>query len=210
MTTIYYVRHAEPDYSWKEDAGRPLTKSGMRAVKKVDKVFRHIQIDRILSSPYRRSITTIQSLADSRHMIIETDSRLRERESGIKGNIKKEFYKRWGDFSYHEEGGESLEMTQKRNIEAITEILEKYPGETIVIGGHGTALSTILNYYDPDYGVADFYRMIHFLPYVVKLEMDGKRLLHKQEILIVNKSFKRTALAAVKKIKRKLRGIEGE
>jgi len=34
-----------------------------------------------------------------------------------------------------------------------------YEGKNIVIGTHGTALSTIINYYDSTYGYDDFERM---------------------------------------------------
>ena len=44
---------------------------------------------------------------------------------------------RWEDFSFAEEGGESLGSVQKRNIEAFLEILHEYKGKTIVIGTHG-------------------------------------------------------------------------
>lgn len=56
------------------------------------------------------------------------------------------FRKRWADHNYHEEGGESIAMVQKRNIEALNEILSDNTDKDIVIGTHGTALSTILNF----------------------------------------------------------------
>lgn len=56
------------------------------------------------------------------------------------------FQKRWADHDYHEEGGESLAMVQERNIEALNEILSENIDKEVVIGTHGTALSTILNW----------------------------------------------------------------
>ena len=44
------------------------------------------------------------------------------------------------DHNYHEEGGESIAMVQKRNIEALNEILSDNTDKDIVIGTHGTAL----------------------------------------------------------------------
>ena len=74
------------------------------------------------------------------------DERLRERESGKGGNNHEMFQKRWENHDYHEDGGESISMVQQRNIEALKEILEKHDGKNIVIGTHGTALSSIINY----------------------------------------------------------------
>lgn len=100
------------------------------------------------------------------------------------------FQKRWEDHSYHEEQGESLEMVQKRNIEALTEILEDNQGKNIVIGTHGTALSTILNYYDPTYDCNSFLRIIDWMPYIIELDFEGTTLLSKTELLHIEKEFK--------------------
>jgi len=41
-----------------------------------------------------------------------------------------------------------------------------------VIGTHGTALSTIINYYDSTYGFADFMAMVNIMPWVVSMSFD--------------------------------------
>ena len=56
----------------------------------------------------------------------------------------------------HEDGGESIAMVQNRNIEALNEILSDNTDKEIVIGIHGTALSTILNSYDNSFGEKNF------------------------------------------------------
>lgn len=35
MTRVYFVRHAQPDFSWREDRTRPLTDEGKRDSKMV-------------------------------------------------------------------------------------------------------------------------------------------------------------------------------
>lgn len=35
MTKVYFVRHAKPDFSVKDDLTRPLTEEGMNSCKKV-------------------------------------------------------------------------------------------------------------------------------------------------------------------------------
>ena len=46
---------------------------------------------------------------------------------------------------------------------------------TKFIGGHGTALSTILNFYDPAFGYEDFTRMRAKAPWIVHFTFDGTR-----------------------------------
>lgn len=104
------------------------------------------KIDAFYCSPYKRSVDTIADAAAFFRKEIITDERLREREKGPDGNNHGMFQKRWADHDYHEEGGEPLAMVQERNIEVLNEILSENIDKGVVIGTHGTALSTILNW----------------------------------------------------------------
>lgn len=146
-------------------------------------------IDIFYSSPYKRSFDTIAETAAFFGKEILTDERLREREKGINGNNHGMFEKRWADHDYHEEDGESINMVQKRNIAALTEILAGNKGKRIVIGTHGTALSTILNYYYPEFGCRDFLRIIDWMPYIIELDFDGNELLSIEEHCYIKKEF---------------------
>ena len=128
---------------------------------------------------------------------------LREREKGPDGNNHGMFRKRWADHNYHEEGGESIAMVQKRNIEALNEILSDNTDKDIVIGTHGTALSTILNFYDSNFGCEDFLRIIDWMPYIIELDFESScnelesecpiysfKLIAKQEHCYIEKEFK--------------------
>jgi 2,3-bisphosphoglycerate-dependent phosphoglycerate mutase len=80
-------------------------------------------------------------------------------------------------------------MVQKRNIEALLEILNNHKDENIIIGTHGTALSTILNYFEPSFCCDDFLRIIDYMPYIIRLDFDGTNYIGKEELLIVEKEF---------------------
>jgi 2,3-bisphosphoglycerate-dependent phosphoglycerate mutase len=190
MICIYFVRHAQPDHDWEDDRTRPLTEEGLVDRRKVTDVLRDIRIDAYFSSPYKRTIDTIKESAGEHHKNIVTDERLRERKKGPGGNELGMFQKRWSDFDFHEPGGESLNMVQKRNIEALMEILGKISQGNVVLGTHGTALSTILNYFNPLYCCGDFLRIIDFMPYIIRLDFDETILAGKEEILIIEKEFK--------------------
>lgn len=66
-------------------------------------------------------------------------------------------------------------MVQERNIDALQKILLTCAGQNIVIGGHGTALSTIINFYDSAFGYEDFIRMRSKAPWIVHFTFDGTR-----------------------------------
>jgi len=179
-TTIIFVRHAQSLHPYSDDRTRPLTDAGLRDRSLVLDTLKDRHIDAFLCSPYKRSIDTIQTTADCFGMKIKTDERFRERECGVDALKYRE--KRWEDFSFAEEGGESLGSVQKRNMEALTQVLREYAGQTVVIGTHGTALSTMLQYYDKSYGVQDFYRIVNWMPYIVELTFDEETLIGKNEL----------------------------
>lgn len=190
MATIYFVRHAQPEFSWADDKTRPLTNEGIADSERVYETLKDTKLTYAISSPYKRSIDTIKHCAESQGLKIDTDERFREREKGFNGNNLGMFQKRWADFDYHEEGGESLRSVQKRNISALFELLDSHPNDTIILGTHGTALSTILNYFDHSYNCDGFLRMIDFMPYIIRLDFNGRECIGKKEILIVEKEFK--------------------
>lgn len=195
MTKVYFVRHAQPEHNHEDDRTRPLTAEGLRDAKVVLDFFKDKDIDVFYCSPYKRSVDTIAATAELFGKEIHTDDRLREREKGPDGNNHGMFQKRWANHAYHEEGGESIEMVQKRNIAAMKEILADNEGKAVVIGTHGTALSTILNYYDNQFGCDDFLRIIDWMPYIIELDFDGDKLISKTEHVHVQKEFKGKARA---------------
>ena len=189
MTNIYFVRHALPDHSCRDAALRPLTDEGMRDTAEVVRAMKDIHLDYAVSSPYKRSYDTIKGAADDHGLKIELDDRLHERISGENGNNREMFQRRWSDFSFCEEGGESLGSVTERNMAAVHDMLRAHEGENIMVGTHGTALSTILNYYDSTFGVEGFLRIINYMPYIIRLVFEGMKLVDKEEILIVDKPF---------------------
>ena len=190
MTTVYFVRHAQPEHNWEDDRTRPLTEEGKKDSAIVVDFYKDRKIDAFYCSPYKRSMDTIAQAADFFGKEILTDERLREREKGPDSSNLGMFLKRWADHDYHEDGGESIAMVQKRNIEALHEILAANPGKEIVIGTHGTALSTILNFYDSSFGCEDFLRIIDWMPYIMELDFEDGKQVGWQEHCHVEKEFK--------------------
>ncbi len=127
-------------------------------------------IDVVLSSPYKRAVDTVAHFADNKGMNIEIVDDFRERKvDSVWIEDFKAFSKaQWADFDYKLSDGESLQEVQNRNISALKNILEKYKDRNIVIGSHGAALSTIINYYDKLFGYEDFEKIRTIMPWIVE------------------------------------------
>lgn len=172
-TTVYFIRHAEPNFNNHDDMSRELSAKGMSDRKLVTRFLADKDVTVALSSPYRRAIDTISDFTESKGLDIATVDDFRERKVG---NVWledltsfQEFCRnQWADFNYRLPDGESLGEVQKRNISALNSVLKKYRNQTIIVGSHGTALSTVINFYDRAFGYSDFEKIRTLMPWVVK------------------------------------------
>jgi len=188
LTSIYFIRHAEPDISVHDDLSRPLTAKGQHDTSLVTKFLHDKNIEAVLSSPYKRAFDTVVPFASSIGLSVESDERFRERKVGSEwiedfGSFSK---KQWADMTYKLAGGECLLEVQERNIAALRKTLDTYQGRSIAIGTHGTALSTIINYYDKTYGFDDFEKMKHICPWVVHMDFEGYEFIRMEKIDLFN------------------------
>jgi len=175
MTTIYFVRHAESDHSVRDARSRPLTAKGLSDCALVTDFLKNKNIDIIFSSPYKRAVDTIKGYAETAKLQINNVEDFRERENAWVEDPEDwlAFSKnQWADFLYKLPGGECLKEVQERNITALRNVLNRYKDRNIVIGTHGTALSTIINYYDKSYGFTDFMDMVYLTPWIVRMDYD--------------------------------------
>lgn len=176
MKTVWFVRHAQPNYENHVDSERELTPKGLKDAKLVTDFFADRPIDLLLCSPYRRSEETIAGLAETHGLPIQVVDDFRERKVGEAWieNFDAFAQKQWEDFSYHLPGGESLKEVQARNIRALKMVFRQRPdARNIAIGSHGTALSTVIQYYQPSFGYGDFVRLAK-MPWVVEFQFEGE------------------------------------
>lgn len=180
MTTVFFVRHAEPNYENHDDKLRELTAKGLADRKLVTRFLLDKKIDVALSSPYKRAIDTIRDFTDSAGLPIETIDAFRERsvDSAWIEDFTAFTQQQWRDFSYKLPGGECLQEVQDRNIAALQAVLQKYPGKNIIIGSHGTALCTVIHFFDSSFGYDGFARMKNKMPWIFEFDFgeDGKLL----------------------------------
>lgn len=170
ITELYFVRHAQPNYNNHNDLMRELSEKGMLDRGLVTTFLSNKNIDIVLSSPYKRAVDTVKHFADQYGMDIKCIEGFKERrvDSGWIDNIDEFFEMQWRDFDYKLSNGECLREVQIRNIEAMKDAIKEYSGSKIVVGSHGTALSTIINYYDNTFGYEDFLAIKNLMPWIVK------------------------------------------
>ena len=172
MAVVYFVRHAESDNRVEDQRLRPLAFRGLGCCGLVTEFLGDKGVDIVLSSPYRRAIETVRPFAESLGLPVGIIEDFRERE--LQKSLPREewpalLHRQWLDFSLRI-NGESLADVQSRNIAALEQVLAMYADKTIVIGTHGTALSTIIAHYDPTYGFDNQMAMIDIMPWFVRMD----------------------------------------
>lgn len=185
QTKIYFVRHAQSHFDATNEQQRPLTAKGMADTPKVSAYLRDKEIHEIYSSPYLRAVQTLTHFSkEVQKPILQVDA-FRERKVGTWIPDFEAFAKgQWADFDYKEEGGESLREVQKRNIEGLMGILKTQKGKHIAIGTHGTALSTILNYFDKTYDYDAFKAIVDIMPILFLVIFEGEQMVSIEKIML--------------------------
>lgn len=180
-TTIYFVRHSKIQYT-EDDAIRPLSEEGVELLIPLEKAFRKIPVDRMISSPYKRAIDTIKPIALNKGLTIECYDELRERR--VADHFIDDFStfskNQWADFYFKLPGGESLIEVQNRGVSKIQELLKSHSGEALIIGTHGTFLAIVLKYFNDaiDY---DYWHNINS-PDIIKAVFTGDLMLSMDKI----------------------------
>jgi 2,3-bisphosphoglycerate-dependent phosphoglycerate mutase len=187
MTQVYFVRHAKSDYSVHDDYARPLTEQGCIDCKKVTEFLLKRNINKIFSSPYKRTVDTVKDFAETINLKIHIIDGFRERavtEGWWVEDFNSFAKEQWNNFDYKLPGGESLNEVQERNIKSLMELLSNNVDQNIVIGSHGTALSTVVNYFNKNFGYSEFDRIKHIMPFIVCFTFDGQDIINIEEFIL--------------------------
>ncbi len=155
-TIIYMVRHGESPKDGNERT-RGLTDKGKFDAQQVFDILIGEGIEAVISSPYDRSILTVQQLAIHIGQEVRVFEDLKERiftseDKRITDNelfplLKKSF----SDPNFSLLGGESNADCQKRAIKVLKKLLNTYQGHKVVIGTHGAVMTLMMGYYDSKY-----------------------------------------------------------
>lgn len=158
-TVVYLIRHSEatPKSNLKNisihdskqiiNEKNFLSVSGEKRAEELSKQEELQNIDAVYSSNYVRALETAKYIALENNTIINVDDRLNERKIGDMGDMEwREFYRlQMKDFDFKLSGGESLNQTKKRMVEAMKNILMFETGNRVAVISHSTALTCLLS-----------------------------------------------------------------
>ena len=152
---IYYVRHGETDFNLarKMQGGgteKPLNQKGERQAKETKNELKDVKYDIVICSPMYRAKQTAEIINKAKNIPVIIDERLRERKLGeYEGHdITEEIEEKIWDYNlnYNIPKGENLHDFEKRILEFINEIKQKYKNKTLLIVAHGGVAKIIKAY----------------------------------------------------------------
>ena len=144
---IYLIRHCQ---ATGQPATAELTEVGLKQAEALAKRLNEAGIQRIISSPYRRAIQSIEPFAFQQKIVIETDERLIERKL-CEGHLPDWFEKlqeTFIDLDLKLTGGESSREAMARGVALIQELIDESVPVAVVT--HGNLLALILKHYQDE------------------------------------------------------------
>jgi 2,3-bisphosphoglycerate-dependent phosphoglycerate mutase len=160
---LILVRHCESDWNaegllqgWQD---RPLNDTGRQQAEVLAGELSGLGISLILSSDLQRSAQTAAIIGERLNLPLVIDKRLRECGMGeIEGKTadqamelfrvtREQVSNRDGrHYDFRSIGGEDFDGVVKRQIAALDDLALRYPQDTLLIVGHGSALNCLLQH----------------------------------------------------------------
>ncbi|MBH0159215.1 histidine phosphatase family protein [Fictibacillus sp. 26RED30] len=184
-TTVYMVRHGDSPKEGNERT-RGLTEKGYEDARRVTELLRDKKIDVVVSSPYLRSILTVEQVAlhTGKEVMVMED--LRERVFSSSGNRLDDkelgplLEKSFADFTFYFENGESNAACQKRAVLVLKELLRTYQDKNMVIGTHGAVMTLMMNYFNSSFDIEFLYSTTK--PDIYRLEFNNENLVSVERV----------------------------
>jgi 2,3-bisphosphoglycerate-dependent phosphoglycerate mutase len=170
MKTIYIVRHAK---AVGQPFHAPLTQEGEEQARCLVSFLEKYPVEIIYSSPFKRTLQTIQPFAERKGISIHKDDRLGERilsETDLP-DWKDKLRESFEDFSLVFPGGESNEEGMKRAASFIEDILKQEENHIVVVS-HGNLTTLLLRCFDKNYGFDELFALTNPDVYLVKVDED--------------------------------------
>lgn len=143
---IYFVRHGQTDWNLEQkmqggESEKELNETGIEQAKQASEKVRNLKYDMIIRSPMKRVEQTTNLINERKDVPIIIEERIRERKLGeLEGHVVTEEIENniWDyELNYNIQGGENLHDFEKRILEFIQEIKQKYNDKTILVVAHG-------------------------------------------------------------------------
>ena len=168
MTVLILIRHGETAWNvigrYQGQADPPLNERGRKQAQKVAQELKEkTQIDRLFTSPLRRTKQTAEEIAKMLEIPLHSDPRLMEIHQGdwqtkLRSEIEEAYpdlFHRWESEPWQvtPPGGEHLSQVQTRVYTAVDEIIQRYPHQKIGLVIHRIPIALLKMRYqnlDPD------------------------------------------------------------
>lgn len=197
-TTIYVIRHAETN--WNAEGriqGRtdiPLNLKGIQEAFDKSQAFRHLPITVCYTSPLSRAYQTLTIFNEIHQQPIFTHDKLIERCYGSHEGLsisevrKKEEEKGFYSMSAEDtlrfkiEGGyESYEEIYQRVYSVLKSIIQKHPGQSVLVVTHGCVIKALVAYLGKNKDVRTF-RIANLEHIVLKGDSDRIEIIEDREL----------------------------
>ena len=171
MKTIYVVRHAKAEGQPRESH---LTMEGNKQAEQLVHFFQDKPIDRIISSPFLRTLQTIQPLAEMRKLPIIQDERLAERVLSSRDypDWKEQLSLSFENFEMVLEGGESNQSGYERACSILEEIIQG-DDKNVILVTHGNLMTLLLRYFNDKAGIDELFALSN--PDVYEISINGEQ-----------------------------------
>lgn len=186
MTTfVYMIRHGDSPKEENERT-RGLTEKGQIDAQQVTAILEAEDIDIVVSSPYARSIATVEPLAHrlGKEILVFEDLKERVFSTAARRMTDNELdlllEKSFSEPQYAVDGGESNAECQKRAIETLKQLIITFSGKKVALGTHGVVMTLMMRFYDNKYDLK-FLTSIS-KPDIYKMEFNGEELVNVQRL----------------------------
>lgn len=168
MKKVYVIRHCKAEGQPSESS---LTDEGFKQANELATRFEKGEIERIISSPYKRAIQTIQPLAEQLNVEIEMSPQLEERVLSVVPLIdwKEKLKKTFDNPSLKFKGGESSEEATNRIVKVVESVCDSDLGNTIIVT-HGNLMALLLNHYNKQFGFNEWEKLSNPDMYLLTLD----------------------------------------
>lgn len=174
-TILYFIRHAEPDFSEPDNYKRKLTVSGEIQAQRLSEIFNDINVDGVYSSPYLRAIKTVEPIAKSKSLNVQLLDQFRERKSSDYRVSKEKFLgygkHQWDDFDFKLCGGESLNDVKNRYNTGVRIIINQHAQSQnciFAVGCHIARLCAYISQFNLISNYEEYKKYASKMPLIVK------------------------------------------
>lgn len=174
-TILYFIRHAEPDFSEPDNYKRKLTVSGEIQAQRLSEIFNDINVDGVYSSPYLRAIKTVEPIAKSKSLNVQLLDQFRERKSSDYRVSKEKFLgygkHQWDDFDFKLCRGESLNDVKNRYNTGVRIIINQHAQSQnciFAVGCHIAGLCAYISQFNLISNYEEYKKYASKMPLIVK------------------------------------------